>query len=87
MQIIHRCPEAPPDVAAVPADAIRTPSGLAYKVLRPAPARFVEARRQGAGELQRLDERRQAVDFVELPLRRRELPADGGIKAGSEAVQ
>src|SRR6476659_7366351 len=26
---------APPDVAAPPADAITTPSGLAYKILRP----------------------------------------------------
>lgn len=28
-------PHAPPDVAAPPADATRTPSGLAFKVLRP----------------------------------------------------
>lgn len=27
--------EAPPDVAAAPADAVRLPSGLAYKTLRP----------------------------------------------------
>ena len=32
--LVHR-PAAPADVAAPPADAIKTPSGLAYKVLRP----------------------------------------------------
>jgi peptidylprolyl isomerase len=34
VDIIHP-PAAPPDVAAPPADATTTPSGLAYKVLRP----------------------------------------------------
>ena len=34
VDIVHP-PTAPPDVAAPPADAIVTPSGLAYKILRP----------------------------------------------------
>jgi peptidylprolyl isomerase len=34
VDIVHR-PVTPPDVAAPPADAITTPSGLAYKILRP----------------------------------------------------
>ncbi|MDQ3283977.1 MAG: FKBP-type peptidyl-prolyl cis-trans isomerase [Acidobacteriota bacterium] len=34
IEIIDR-PTTPPDVAAPPADAITTPSGLAYKILRP----------------------------------------------------
>jgi peptidylprolyl isomerase len=33
---IRRAPAAPPDLAAPPADAIRTDSGLAYRVLEPA---------------------------------------------------
>ncbi|MGH9423814.1 MAG: FKBP-type peptidyl-prolyl cis-trans isomerase, partial [Thermoanaerobaculia bacterium] len=34
VDIVHR-PVTPADVAAPPADAIRMPSGLAYKILRP----------------------------------------------------
>jgi peptidylprolyl isomerase len=34
VDIVHR-PITPADVAAPPADAIKTPSGLAYKILRP----------------------------------------------------
>jgi len=34
VNIVHP-PTAPPDVAAPPADAIKTPSGLAYKILKP----------------------------------------------------
>jgi FKBP-type peptidyl-prolyl cis-trans isomerase len=33
VEIVHP-PQTPPDVAAPPADALKTPSGLAYKVLR-----------------------------------------------------
>jgi peptidylprolyl isomerase len=34
IDVVHR-PVVPADVAAPPADAIKTPSGLAYKILRP----------------------------------------------------
>jgi peptidylprolyl isomerase len=34
VDVVHR-PSVPADVAAPPADAIKTPSGLAYKILRP----------------------------------------------------
>ncbi len=36
---IERAPEVPPDVAAPPADAVKTPSGLAHKVLQPGPGK------------------------------------------------
>jgi peptidylprolyl isomerase len=36
LEIVPSPTTPPPDVAAVPADALKTPSGLAYKVLRPA---------------------------------------------------
>jgi peptidylprolyl isomerase len=36
VEIVPSPEKPPPDVAAVPADAQKTPSGLAYKVLRPA---------------------------------------------------
>jgi len=87
MQIIPR-PEAPSDVAAVPADAIRTPSGLAYKVLRP-----------GAGTIHPKHGDRVLVsysgwttdgklfDSSNFRSGAEELPADGGIKGWSEAVQ
>ena len=53
---------APADVAAPPADAKKTPSGLALKVLKPGTGKdHPSRRRQGEGPLHGLDDRRQDV--------------------------
>ena len=67
----------PEDVAAAPADAKRTASGLAYKFLKRGKGKDApDGRQHRRGPLQRLDARRKDVRQLRAPRRADPLPAE-----------
>lgn len=87
LEIIER-PATPPDVAAPPADATVTPSGLAYKVLRPGTG-TVKPTRRSTVEVHYSGWTTDGNLFDSSVLRGQsaEFPLDGVIKGWTEGLQ
>ena len=86
---IFKRPAAPPDVAAPPADAIRTSSGLAYKILRQGPGRVhpKPGDRVLIGYTGWTSEGKIYDSSILRGAPALDLPVNGGIKGWVEAVQ